>query len=190
MTFRDQLEKIKACPESLIWVKDKTIEEAWKTCKNSNWMLWILSKTGLDLATPICDIAEEVLHVVPEESQLACIWAISAARRRASKDELDAAYEAAYEADGCCSIAYNASHASNAAAYAITASTYAVDAFRTTVAVHAARYAQYAAMSAASAVYYARGSAACRKEEKKQCDILRKHFTIDQVREAFNKLVA
>jgi hypothetical protein len=28
------------------------------------------------------------------------------------------------------------------------------------------------------------------EEQKKQCDILRKHFTIDQVREAFNKIVA
>ncbi len=87
MTFRYQLEKVGACQESLEWVKDKTIKQAWETCEKSNWMLWILSKTGLDLVDPICDMAEEVLHLVTEDSKLACIWAISAARRRASKDE-------------------------------------------------------------------------------------------------------
>ncbi len=217
MTFRDQLVKIDACPDSLKWVKNKTIEEAWKTCKNPEWMLWVLAKTGLDLIDPLCDMAERVLHLVPEESQLACIWAISAARRRANEDELDAAAtaaeaiadaegEAATEDADCA--AYSAS---DAAAYAKYFATYATCSASDNVADYAA---DYAARAVAVAACYAYRTAHCanntdsyavavsvsaadsafrtayNREQKNQCDILRKYFTIDQVKEVFKKLVS
>jgi hypothetical protein len=164
MAFRDQLEELYACSEALKWVGNKSLEEAWKTCKNPDWMLWVLTKTNLDLIDPICDMAEEVLHLVPEDRKLACIWAISAARRRASKDELTAASTAAYAA----SFGYGAINLPAAAA------------------AYAAEY-----YGAANTVSLCTSSASADKndEKNKQCDILRKYFTIDQVSEAFNKLV-
>jgi hypothetical protein len=192
MKFIEQLQRINACPQSLDWVGDKTIEEAWTTCENIQWMLWILNKTDLDLIDPICAMVESVFYLVPKEHKQACSNAISAARRRASKDELYAAYDAAYDAAHIAALyaAYDNDNnlklfsLANAANFAIRAnalvSYYAVS---RSAAADAARHA-------ADAAYYACGSAAYRTEKKRQCDILRKHFTIDQVKEAFNKLVA
>jgi len=190
MSFRDKLGELNACEESLEWVGNKTIEQAWKTCKDSQWMIWILSQMDLDLTDPVCDMAEGVLDLVPEEHQLACIWAVSAARRRAKQDELDAAYDAAYAAANTAA-AYAAADAAstyffaNYADYATrsvtkVASYVAADA----AAAHAAAYADAAA--ADDSFNY---NTAYSKEKKNQCDILRKYFTIDQVKEAFNKLV-
>ncbi len=185
MTFKDQLEKLNACNQSLEWIKDKTIEEAWKTCKNPNWMLWILTKTDLNLADPICDMAERVLYLVPEDIQLACIWALSAIKRRANIDELDAAFYAANVA---------AFTARGTAALAAAAASYAAYAYATNTAYY---YTDSALASANAANYYADADADAdaaftdyRKEEKNQCDILREYFTLEQVKEAFNKLVA
>ncbi len=176
MTFREQLEKLEACKSALIWVKDKTIEQAWETCENSQWMFWILSQTDLDLVDPTCNMIERVLHLVPEDGQLACIWALSAAKRRASKDELKAASYAAYRAipepslenmrDGSRSVVYAIAHITEYDIEHINAAVAAADAVRAAV---ASNYD---------------------KENLAQCNILRKYFTIDQVKEAFNKLVA
>ncbi len=174
MKFRDKLKNLNVCDESLEWVGNKSLEQAWKTCKDSDWMIWILTKTDLDLTDPICDIAERVLHLVPGDRQLACIWAISAARRRASIDELDAAFSAAYIAtENTFNTAYDASNAAAAVASDDFSANYAAD----------------AVYYAANAANYDDDDDAYFIEKKKQCDILRKYFTIDQVREAFNKLV-
>ncbi len=180
MSFRDQLEKLYACSESLEWVGNKSFEEAWKTCKNPQWMLWFLTKTDLDLVDPLCDMAERVLDLVPEKCQLACIWAISAARRRASKDELDAAKAAA--TDAAYAVSYNLNFPVAAAAYA--AEYYGA---ARTVSLCASSGAAFVVSMCATA---ADAAAAEKEEENKQCDILREYFTIYQVREAFNKLVA
>jgi len=199
MTFRDQLQRIGACAEAKEWVGDKTIEQAWETCEDSQWMLWILSRTDLNLTDPACDMAERVLHLVPEESQLACIWAVSAAKRRANFDELNAASMAVNDA---------AKSAAKSAAANWAASVYACDAAYAAacyvVSYSSARAATHASARAADdasrAAYYAACAVASdtaniayyatMQEKKKQCDILRKYFSIDQVREAFNKLVS
>jgi hypothetical protein len=196
MKFKNQLKKLKACRESLEWVGDKTIEQAWETCENSQWMIWILNQTDLDLIDPICDIAERVFYLVPENNRSVCSNAINAARRRANKDELEAAFDAA-----CSASAY----ASDAEAYAYHPASFAAS--FTAAYAYAAVYANTAsaynaAASAANAAYVVHyvaraasdvspnAAAAYIEEKKKQCDIFRKYFTIDQVKEAFSKIVA
>jgi hypothetical protein len=199
MTFRERLVELRACDESREWVGNKTIEEAWKTCENPQWMLWILIKTDFDLIDPVCDMAEGVLHLVPEDKRLVCSNAISAARRRASKDELKAAVDAAFDiaydtvsGNGRDAISFYSSYAARSAYCAArTASAWArAAAFRT----YDDAAAKAAANSAADYAYctysYAAAATIFFKERKIQCDILRKYFTIDQVKEAFNKLVA
>jgi hypothetical protein len=159
----------------LEWVGDKTIEQAWETCQNPEWMLWILTKTDLDLTDPICDMAEEVLHLVPKECQLACIWALDAAKRRAKRDELDAAEAAVYRATydiGCNS--YATASAANAIYYVIA---------RINEFDHA-----YAGILPDVFVNSAAAAARYVEKQNNQCNILRKYFSIEQVKEAFNKL--
>jgi len=158
MTFREQLIRLWACEEALEWVGNKSLEEAWKTCKNPEWMIWILTQTDLDLIDPVCDIAEEVLHLVPEDRQLACIWSISAARRRAKRDELKAAYDAATD--------------------------YANEAY------FGSRISYFnCAVRVAYTAYHIATDYKYNKEKTKQCNIIRKYFTITQVKKALKKLV-
>ncbi len=159
MTFRGQLEKLEACKESIAWVKDKTLEEAWEKCENPEWMIWFLSQTDIDLVDPVCDMAERVLDLVPEDNQLACIWAISAA------------HAASAHYSTCCAYYAYAYYASRAAASAADSSR-----------VFANKVAYYAAAATVDFDDYI-------KENRHQCDIIRKYFTIDQVEEAFNKLL-
>jgi hypothetical protein len=178
MTFRDQLKNMGACRKSLEWVEDKTIEEAWKTCEKSQWMIWVLSQTDLDLIDPLCEIVEHVLDLdlAPEqepEQEQACLDAIDAARRRVSKDELYAAAGAVCNDSGASYI--------NCAAGALARYAARRDKLDANATADYA-IANYATYHAVDAKY--------EKERKNQCDILRKYFTVDQVRAAFNKLVA
>ncbi len=192
MTFRDKLKQLNACSGFLEWVGNKTLEQAWETCENSRWMLCLLAKTHFNLIDPVCDIAERVLHLVPEEHQLVCIWAINAARKRADKDELDTAYASIKADANAADAAWNAVAvsvdtaypASFAAAYAAAYAAAAAAAYSADYNCYFKYYVSYVS-SAASYAAYASGN--LMEEKKKQCDILRKYFTIDQVREALNK---
>ncbi len=160
MIFRNQLKKLNACPESLEYLID-----------------------------PVCDMVEEVLHLVPEDGQLSCIWAISAVKRHANSDELAAAFDAATAAYAYyfrtrTAAARAASEAAASVAYAFAANISYYYAEAANIATYAAYY--YASDADPVANTYAHVTL---EEQKKQCDIIRKYFTIDQVREAFNKLV-
>jgi len=182
MTFREQLVKLKAYPTFLDWVGDKTIEQTWATCNNSALLLLILSKTEFDLIDPICDIAERVLPLIPEAIRLMWIKNINAARKRTNKDELkDAIYAA--------NAAYAVISAQTSAATddAVDAACYAAWYYVNHCAESATNVAMFAADAASDATAY---NTDYFEETKKQCDILRKYFTVDQVRESFNKLVA
>jgi hypothetical protein len=202
MSLKDQLVKLGACNEALDWVGDKTIEEAWETCEDSEWMMWILEQTDLDLIDPVCNIAERVLHLVPEDNRLVCSNAISAARRRANQDELKAASDAAKNAIRTARSA--AASCCYSCAYYV-ASLASLDPANTD-ATHAVYFA-FMAEAEAEAVaaddnddddYDAAddtdcnkifSTVACTKVKKNQCDILRRYLTIDQIKEALNKLV-
>ena len=97
------------------------------------------------------DCAESMLHLVPEHSLLACIWAIDATRRYArmecDDDERAAAYAAAYAAANAAARA--AADAAHAAAYAAA-----------NAAANAARAAANAAYAAAYSAAYAAADAA------------------------------
>jgi hypothetical protein len=175
------------------------LEQAWETCENSDWMLWVLARTDLDLTDPLCDMAKRVLHLVPEDIKLVCSNAINSAKRRASQDELKAAYISTFNTANAAAFAaaYSAAYSAAYVAAYVASRTIASRTTADYAADYAADAALYAVRIAADAAYVVFSSScayndfdASFKEKKKQCDILRKYFTIDQVREAFNKLVA
>ena len=94
MTFADQLRKMNACPEAIVWVGDRTLQQAWAECERGDWMAWLTFELRLDSHRAAADMAERVWHLVKPDSQLACAWAIDCARRRADEDEMDAAWAA------------------------------------------------------------------------------------------------
>ena len=60
-----------ACLDARIWAKTQPdLETAWRECKRSDWMIWLLARTTLDQNDPrlrlvACDFAEAALIYVP-----------------------------------------------------------------------------------------------------------------------------
>ena len=114
MTFADQLRKMDACHKAVVWVGDRTLQQAWDECERGDWMAWFTRELGLDSLAAASDMAERVWHLVEPESQLACAWAIDCARRGADDDERGAAVAAA----GAAGAAGDAARAAAGAAWA------------------------------------------------------------------------
>ena len=134
------LENLNACSSSLEWAGNrKTSKAAWLACPRGDWLLWLAGRIGIDknlIALAACDIAESVLHLVPENEERPR-KAIETARAfvagKATKEEVRAAAAAA-----------DAAATWHAAAAADAAATW-----------HAADAAYYAAYAACHAAYAA-----------------------------------
>jgi len=167
MNLREQLRAMDACREAVEWVGDRTLAQAWAECPRGDWMAWFTRRLHLDSRAAAADMAERVWHLVPADAQLACAWAIDAARRGADADEMQAAAAAAAVA----AAAWDAAYAAWAAAAAATA---------WDVADAAADAAAWAAAWAADAAVAGARTA----ERAAQADIMREHFTYDQIAKA------
>jgi hypothetical protein len=89
MKAKQILTKLGACSESIEWVGDRTMQEAWDKCERADWMLWIMARgiTQGDaqhrmLIGLACDCAATVLQYVPAGEDRPRL-AIEAARRYA-----------------------------------------------------------------------------------------------------------
>ena len=110
MKFREKLQALGACREALDWVGDRDGATAWRECKNSEWMMWLLGNCPIQI-TPqewrllACDFAETALAHIPADDSgtlATCEATIEVARRHAfgdaSDEELAAARDAAWDA--------------------------------------------------------------------------------------------
>ena len=177
MTFAEQLRKMNACTNAVEWVGTRTLEQAWKECERSDWMLWLLQKVGVDKRRCAGLFALRVWHLVPADSQLAAAWAIDCALRGAERDECDASYDASYDAAFAAS---SSSAASSAAAAANAAYAAAVNAAAYTIAAYAADAAYDAAAYDAADADAAYDAA----ERRAQRDIIREEIPLSVVRDA------
>ena len=65
------LSHLGACTDARVWAKTQPdLETAWRECKRSDWMLWLLAWTTLSqddsrLRLMACDFAEAALIYVP-----------------------------------------------------------------------------------------------------------------------------
>ena len=110
---KNLLESIHACDESIAWVGDRTIEQAYAECERGDWLLWIAGAIGVDqklLVISACACARSVLHHAPtgdDRPRLAIetaeTWANGAATVAQDRISADSAYyaadSAAYAAD-------------------------------------------------------------------------------------------
>jgi hypothetical protein len=182
--LNDLLSRLSACPEARDWAATQPDPAtAWATCERGDWMLWLaarlLPRERVVLAA--CDCAELAAPHWTPEMELACVWALDAARRwargeadleevQAAADAAYAAYAAAYAANAAAAAyAANAAAAAAAAAYAYAA--YA--AYAAAAAAANAAYAAYAAAYAAADAAYAAYAA--------HADIVREHITAEDI---------
>ena len=178
-----------ACDEARNWARTQpSYAAAWRNCQRGDWMLWLIWILRTDrrkLVLCCCEIARQVLHLIPsdEERPRVCIeiaerW-VRGDRGVGFRDvryAANAAYAAyaAYASAYAANAAYAAYSAANAAAYASAYAAnaaanvaYAADAANANAAAYAA-YAAYAADAAADA------DAKC--SDAKSADIVRKHY--------------
>jgi hypothetical protein len=100
MTFTEYLKSINACSDAIEWAESKTVEEVVATCHRGDWLLWLASKCDiglqpLTLAKGHC--ANTVRHLMNDDRSLKAVdTAIAFGEGRATREELDAAYAAAY----------------------------------------------------------------------------------------------
>ena len=108
MKLSKQLENMCACPEAVKWIGKRGAMTAWRDCNRTDWMLWAANKFGIDqklLVLCACDIAETVLHLVPEGEnrpakaiQTTRNWCNGTATRQECRDAAAAADAASYAA--------------------------------------------------------------------------------------------
>lgn len=100
MTFSEYLESIDACSYAIDWAGDKTIEQVVADCHRGDWLLWLASKCDiglqpLTLAKGHC--ANTVRHLLKDDRSIKAVdTAIAFGEGRATREQLDAAYAAAY----------------------------------------------------------------------------------------------
>jgi len=180
-TFLAYLHRSGACADALAWAEATpgTPAQLWRKCERADWLLWVARKANVErraIARAAAACAETALVYVRPDAQLACIWAIDAARRwsrgEADEDECraaaaavaavaDAAYAAAAAAAAAAYAAYADADAYAAAAYAAAYAAAAYAAAYAAVADAAyAAVADAAAYAAAAAAYAAAADAA------------------------------
>jgi hypothetical protein len=157
--MKELLQKLNACKDAREWAGDKTWEEIYNTCHRGDWLLWLFKRTNPDdlqlltLAKGHC--ANTVRHLMKDKRSIKAVdAAIAFGEGKISRDELDAAADAA-------TYAYATDDAAAAAAYAAAAAAYA-DA--------AAAYAAYAARDTAYAI---------KKNQQLTANIYRKYLPIE-----------
>lgn len=155
--MNELLLKLKACEPALIWAKDKSWEEVYKTCSRGDWLLWLFARTNPDnikeltLAKGRC--ANTVIHLMKDQrSKDAVKAAIDFCNGLISREKLD-------------KFAADAAHAVTAAAYAAAAEL---------AAANAAVYAAEAELVAAAAA----AAAARRNNQQETADLCRFYLPI------------
>ena len=118
-TLKEFLIQKKACEKGFDFAKDLSLEQFLNTCDRGDWILWLFARMNpnclreLTLAKGHC--ANTVRHLMEDErSTKAVDVAIAFGEGRATREELDAAADAAYAAGAYADATYSA----GAAAYA------------------------------------------------------------------------
>lgn len=109
-TLKELLIELRACSDAREWAADMTIKQVVEKCHRGDWLLWLAKKIDiglqpLTLAKGHC--ANTVRHLMKDERSIAAVdMAIAYGEGRATLEELNAAYAAAYDA-------YAAAYAAN-----------------------------------------------------------------------------
>jgi hypothetical protein len=186
-TTKEKLIKLDACHEAIKWAREKSIQEIWDTCHRGDWMLWLFKRTNpeqlQELTRAKAHCALTVRHLMKDKRSInACEVALKFADGLATREELDAAYDAAAAAAAAAAYAYAAYAAAAAYAYAAYAAAAAADAYAAAAAAADAAYAYaayaYAAAAAADADAADAADATRIKNQKETADICRKYLPI------------
>jgi hypothetical protein len=165
-TLKEFLEKNQACKDGFDFAKDLTLEQFLNTCERGDWILWLFAKMNpsslreLTLAKAHC--ANTVRHLMKDATSIKAVdVAIAFGEGKATRKELDDAFDAAFDVACAGAAAFDAAYA---AAYAAAV----------------AAYAAYAAANAVSVAAYAAAYASAKKQNQKlTAEICRKYLPLE-----------
>lgn len=175
-----------ACTEAIEWVGDRDLQKAWVECERGDWMLWLASRSGIDLRTLTlakARCAKLIIHLMEDErSRKAVEVAEKFGLGQATREELNEARSNA--AVATVDNADVATYTATDTAYTVVA---AVDADVTAYAVAAS--AAYAYAAAYTAYTYADADADAKRKVLKQCaEICREVIPFGVIESAVNKM--
>jgi len=190
--LKEQIGKFNPCRESVVWMGDRTLAQAWDDCERGDWLLWLCAKAGVDkkkIVLAACGCARLVLHLVAEDEprpRLAIETAEAWCRGEATIHDVKAAYAAAYAASAYAAYA-DAAYAAAYAAYAAyagadAAAAYAAFADAAYADAAYAAYADAAFADAATYAAYADADADARRIMQRKCgEVVREFITARDV---------
>jgi len=113
---KDIIKKFNPCQSAIDWLEDRTVEEMVKDCHRGDWLIWLASKTKIDLKTLTLarvKCVRTVQHLMTDKRSLDALdIAEKFANGDASKDELTTATAVAYTANAVANaVAYSATFA-------------------------------------------------------------------------------
>ena len=119
--FAAMLADLGACEDAARWAQGKDLREAWTTCHNADWMLWLAARYGevplKALVSIACDATEPALAYTTDPRPAQTIATVRLwLEDKATLEEVLAAREAAREAAGAAWEAGAAARAAWAAA--------------------------------------------------------------------------
>lgn len=82
MNYIDRIEKMRACPEAIAWLRERnypTLQEAWDNCKRGDWMLWLLPHTGWAATNAAAYAADRAAAAVAAAYEAAAAYAATRA---------------------------------------------------------------------------------------------------------------
>ena len=175
INLKQYLTEIGACKEAKLWVRDKSLAEAWATCQRGDWMLWLAKRACVDIRPLTLAKAECAALAFPYMSERSRN-AVKVARRfgneQASIDDLASAY-----ADAAADAAAATTYPATATAYASYAAADAAD-----PEAHSTAAATYPAAAYARAEPTYPAAAAIKMKILAQCaDIVRGIITIEML---------
>ena len=193
--FTCHLQRFNACSRAQIWAQGKSLQQAWKQCQRGDWLLWLAARAGVDYRQVVlaaCDCAEQAAPHWTPDTQLACAWALDAARRWVvGKTDLEevraAACTATAAAIAAADVAYTAAITAAITAAAIAAAIAADVAAAIAAAIAAANVAYTAAYTAADAVAYTAADAAYHKSLALSADLVRARISWATVGKALTR---
>ena len=177
--LKEKLDEWNACSESIPFVEEckYDLQVIWNICERGDWLLWLYNKLysknlrQLTLAKGHC--VNTIRYLMKDERSIKAVdAAIAFGEGKITREELDAAASAAYDASAASAASTSAAYAAASAAYAAYSAAYA---YAAASAAYAYTSAAYAYTSAAYAY-----TAARIKNQKETADICRKYLDISE----------
>ena len=111
--LEDLLISLRACENAKKWARKKSLAEAWSTCNQPDWMIWLASRYGSvshkTIVNIACDCADPAMAFTSDPRPAECLATVRRwLKGEVAMDEVKAADSAADSAARAASLKFSA----------------------------------------------------------------------------------